>query len=170
MTTEKSFFLYLHDDLSGDPEWKKLGKGMTPYSVVRARQKFCSKRFELTQLWFGHPSHINHLEELFKKRFYRNSGAFVNSISAQTEMFKMSAVAIVYNVNKMIVDNKLQVGLVKLDTPYSASNSGNCPFKIPSENKSHDHLSDLIHSQYGNAKELPKKLYNNLFSELFDMS
>jgi len=170
MTNDKSFFLYLHDDMSGDPDWHKLGKGMTPYSVVRARQKFCSKRFELAQLWFGYPTHVHYLEEAFKKKFYKNSGEFVNKISAQTEMFKMSKDDIIGNVNKIIVDNKLQVGLVTLATPYSASNSTGCPFKIPPEKRSYDHLWNIVHTNYGGAKPVPSINANNLFDEFFDMS
>jgi hypothetical protein len=169
MTNDKSFFLYLHNDMSGDPAWHKLGKGMTPYSVVRARQKYCSQRFTLTQLWFGYPTHIHYLEEAFKKRFYKQSGEFVNKFAAQTEMFQMSKADIIREVNKIIVDNKLQVGLVTLDQPYSASNSTNCPFKIPPEKRSYDHLWNIVQTQYGGANPVPSINANNLFSEFFDM-
>lgn len=168
MTNDKSFFLYLHDDMSGDPAWHKLGKGMTPYSVVRARQKYCSQRFKLTQLWFGYPTHVHYLEEAFKKRFYKLSGEFVNKIPSQTEMFQMSKDDIVGQVNKLITDNKLQVGLVTLDQPYSASNSSHCPFKIPPENRSHAHLMNIVQTNHGSAKPVPSITANNLFGDFYE--
>ena len=61
----KSFILYIHNDLSGDPDWKKIGKAMTPYSAVRSRQKNCSKKFYLNHIFIGDPCHINVLEESF---------------------------------------------------------------------------------------------------------
>jgi hypothetical protein len=67
------------------------------------------------------------------------------------------------------VDNKLQVGLVTLDQPYSASNSTNCPFKIPPEKRSYDHLWNIVQTQYGSAKAVPSINANNLFGEFFDM-
>ena len=85
----KSFILYIHNDLSGDTNWKKIGKAMTPYSAVRSRQKNCSQKFYLNHIFFGDPEHINILEETFKKTCYRLSGTYLNKISGQTELFKM---------------------------------------------------------------------------------
>ena len=145
----KSFFLYLHIDLSGNPQWRKLGIGMTPYSVVRSRQKFCSNRFELTHLFFGDPSHIAFLEQEFKTKFYQNSGTYINKINAQTELFKMSEEDILLELAKIIDANELHIKKLAMDTPYSAANSGECPYNIPSEVNSYSYLRDLIVEEWG---------------------
>ena len=66
---QRSFFIYVHDDLSQDPDWKKVGKSMTPHSAVRARQKYCSKKVSLNHLYFGDPAHIDFLEKEFKEEY-----------------------------------------------------------------------------------------------------
>lgn len=168
----KSFFFYVHNDLSGDPSWKKCGKGMTPYSVVRARQKYCSKKFQLNHLYFGNPSHISYLEEKFKNKFYKFSGTYLNSISSQTELFKMSELQIIEAVDYIIESNSLHITKLELQQPYSAANSGECPFGIPSEVNSYDYLKDKIIKKWGSCETSYKitastAQYNKLFLEIF---
>jgi hypothetical protein len=163
----KSFFFYIHDDLSNDPEWRKIGIGMTPYSVVRARQKFCSKQFSLTNLYFGNPNHISFLESQFKTKFYDMSGPAINGINSQTELFKMSELEIVVAVNQIITNNKLNIRKLELESPYSAANSGDCPFNIPGESKSYSYLKNVIIKQWGEFSEEPVSASSAQFNELF---
>ena len=163
----KSFFWYMHDDLSGDPDWKKCGIGMTPYSVVRARQKFCSKQFSLNHLYFGNPHHIYFLESEFKKSNYKKSGSHINEISSQTELFKMSELEILVAIDKIITDNNLHVSKLELPKPYSAANSGECPFDIPSETVSYDYLKHKITKSWGKFEEVKITKSTVKFNEIF---
>jgi hypothetical protein len=138
-----SFFLYIHDDLSGDSNWKKIGKSMTPYSAVRARQKYCSKVFHLNHIWFGDPTDINFLEESIKNNLHTVSAKNLNGVSA-TELFKIKETELVKQINQTIDDYGLQVWKQDLDKPYSASKSSECPFKIPSERDSYYHLKKIL--------------------------
>lgn len=165
----KSFFFYIHDDLSGDSEWKKSGIGMTPYSVVRARQKFCSKRFSLTHLYFGNPNHISFLEAQFKTKFYHKSGTAINGINAQTELFKMTELEIIVAVNKIISSNNLHIRKLELEQPYSAANSGDCPFGIPSEANSYFYLKGMVTKQWGQFSEETVSAASAQFNQLFEI-
>ena len=165
----KSFFWYMHNDLSGDPDWKKCGIGMTPYSVVRARQKFCSKQFSLNHLYFGNPHHINFLESEFKNKCYKKSGSHINEISSQTELFKMTELEILVSIDKIIIDNKLHVYKVELTNPYSAANSGECPFGIPSETISYDYLRDKVIKNWGKYEDVKITRSTAKFNELFEV-
>ena len=69
-----SHWLYIHEDMGGEPDVYKPGIAMLPYSAVRARQKFVWKKFELTHLYFGRAEHIKILEQRIKKNFYDCSG------------------------------------------------------------------------------------------------
>ena len=62
-----SHFLYIHKDLSNVAGVWKVGVAMTPYSAVRARQKFCWNKFHLDYLYFGLPWHVKFLEKTIKK-------------------------------------------------------------------------------------------------------
>jgi len=166
----KSYFLYLHSDLSGDPDWNKCGIGMTPYSVVRSRQKFCSKKFSLNHLYFGNPNHISFLEAQFKTKFYRNSGTAINNINAQTELFKMTELEIIVAINKIIRDNKLHIRKLELENPYSAANSGDCPFGIPSESYSYSYLKEMVIKQWGKFSEETVSASTAQFNELFEIA
>jgi hypothetical protein len=163
----KSFFLYIHDDLSGDADWKKCGIGMTPYTVVRTRQKFCSKKFGLTHLYFGNPNHIKFLETQFKTKFYTKSGTAINGISAQTELFKMTELEIIVAINNIIKNNKLHVRKLELEEPYSAANSGECPYDIPGEATSYYYLKNKVKKQWGEFSEELVSTATAQFNELF---
>ena len=163
----KSFFFYIHDDLSGDLNWRKCGKGMTPYSVVRSRQKFCSKQFSLAHLYFGNPNHISFLEEQFKSKFKRKTGTEINNISSQTELFKMTEFEMLVAAKSIIDTNNLQILKVELSKPYSAANSGECPFGIPTEVDSYEYLKNMVIKQWGEFSNDRISPATAMFSELF---
>ncbi len=156
----KSFFFYIHDDLSGDKSYKKIGIGMTPYSVVRARQKFCSQKFSLNHLWFGHPGDIEFLEGYIKKKLRELSIKHLKGISA-TEIFKIDEESLINIVNLCIKKYKLNISKQKLSNPYSASKSSECPLNIPVERDSYNYLMEQLNSK---KKSLPLK---NNFEDLF---
>jgi len=169
----KSFILYIHNDLSGDPDWKKIGKAMTPYSAVRSRQKNCSKKFYLNHIFLGDPCHIDVLEESFKRTCYTLSGTHINQISGQTEIFKMSEEAILDHLLGIIEKYNLRVKKIELDTPYSACNSGECPLQIPSEANSYAYLRNLVIRTWGMCSNIKSKKYvrsDKLWSLLFELS
>ena len=155
MKDQKSFYIYVHDDLSQDPDWKKVGKSMTPHTAVRARQKYCSKKVSLNHLYFGDPAHIDFLEKEFKDKFADKTGTVINDgkISCQTEMFKMPEADIVDALNDIIETNALHVKNLELGYLYSASNQEECPLKIPNEDKSYDHCRELVITQWGQCSD-----------------
>lgn len=141
MKKNKSFFIYIHDDLSGDPEVNKIGRAMTPYSAVRLRQRFMSKLFELNYFFFGHPDDIHKLETHIK--FTLKSVAVRNR--CQRELFRKPIDEILTIIHDYIEKHHLRVARVDMgNTKYSAHNSRGCPLKIPSEKKSYNYLISRI--------------------------
>jgi hypothetical protein len=145
----KSFYFYIHREISGlDGVWK-VGKAMTPYSAVRARQKFMWNKFSLDYLYFGNPKHIDRLENKIKIMFYHYSAKFLQNGSAQTEILKIDISDLLATVNFLIKENNWQIKLIELKKPYSASNSGECPLNIPSEAYSHSFLARKAEAEFG---------------------
>ena len=58
-----SHFFYLHKDLTGEPDAWKLGIALTPYSAVRARQKFCWNKFKLDRRSFQFQPNYLHVDQ-----------------------------------------------------------------------------------------------------------
>lgn len=165
----RSFFLYIHGDMSGDPDWNKSGKVMTPYSAVRVRQRFCSKKFQLEHLFFGYPPHIDILEDSFKEKFVSKSGTKLTGISSQSELFNMSSDSMRIEVNKIISEKNLFIKEIILDKPYDASNSSECPLGILSELNSHEQLTNRVSDIWGDEiAKINKK--TNMFYSLFEIS
>lgn len=161
---DKAFFFYIHKDLGGDSNWRKIGIAMTPYSAVRARQKNLSKEFSLDHVYFGIPSDIAKLETNIKNIFKHMSGSILNNIAAQTEMFKISETDLLDEIHKQIVSLNLHVEKCVLAVPYSAANSGACPLGIPCEQNSHEYLTNILENKYGFKI---KKAFKNNFPNLF---
>ena len=145
----KSFFFYVHKELGGIENIWKIGKGMTPYSVVRARQKFLWNKFCLDYLYFGNPKHIDRLEDKVKQLLYFNSAKYIKGGSCQTEIFQIDINNLLATIDEQIEINKWQIKRLDLDKPYSASNSGLCPLKIPGESISHEYLCNLAEETFG---------------------
>jgi hypothetical protein len=140
MRQKKSFFLYIYGDLCGNIEYNKLGVGMTPYSVLRSRQKSCSERISLDYLLFGLPDQILFLEDKFKKKYNHLTGTILNGIPSQTELFKMKKEDMFNSIMEFNDEYKLNIVFLNMPVPYSAVNSGECPLGIPSERKSFEFL------------------------------
>jgi hypothetical protein len=168
----KSFYVYIHDEASGHPDWKKCGKGMTPYSVVRSRQKSSLKKICLNHLYFGNPMHVEFLENQFKNKFGHLSGSTLNEISSQTELFNMTEKEIITELDIIIKNNDLHIMKLELDQPYSAANSGECPMKIPSEAKSYDYHRNIVIKRWGSCEDVKitksTKQFNNLFTVILE--
>jgi hypothetical protein len=128
-----SHFLYIHKDLTNVPDAWKVGKTMTPYSAVRARQKFCWNQFGLQHLYFGFKTHITFIEDRVKQQFYPWSGKTIQKFGTQTEMFKVDVDHLLTFIDGLIVEQNLKVRKIEMEGDYIASNSGSCPFGIPAE-------------------------------------
>lgn len=128
-----SHWLYIHKDLTGEPEVWKAGTAKTPYSANRLRQRLCWKQNQLDYLWFGFPQHILFLEQEIKEHFYSRSGASLNSFGTQTELFKVDIIEFRNYIGKVIEKYDLCVKEIVLSKPYTATSSGKCPFGIPGE-------------------------------------
>lgn len=165
-----SHFLYVHSDLTGDPDVWKVGVAITPYSAVRARQKFCWKQFKLDYLWFGFPGHIAFLEERIKHDLYDLSGKAIQNFGTQTEIFQINISTLRKKIKSLIEEHQLCVEEIVLDEPYTASNSGQCPFGIPGEKYAHGWLQKKARKQWPSKAHdinqrvfLTDKQFNNFF-------
>lgn len=158
----KSFFLYIHKSLCKTPNAWKIGKAMTPYSAVRARQKFQWEKFSLDYLYWGRPEHIDILESSIKESLNQCSGTVLNNGSSQTELFMIHIDKIKEQISQIIQDKCLDVAVIDWIEPYSASRSSDCPLQIPGETISHIELSERVAWRFGDC---PKEThFNNLFS------
>jgi hypothetical protein len=168
-----SHFLYIHKDLSGvDGVWK-VGITMTPYSAVRARQKFCWNKFYLDYLYFGLPGHVKTLEKLVKKQFAHLTGKQTQGTSANTEMIQIDIDRLLKEITSIIKDWNLKIHRLHLDEPYGAANSGHCPFGIPGELYASEWLQEKAKNFFRSedAKEpRPIRLSSKtMFKELFEV-
>ena len=165
-----SFFLYLHKDLSGEPDVWKLGKAITPYSAVRARQKYMWRTFELPHLYFGRPSHITTLEDVLKSELFDYSATKLINGSCQTELVKIPIENLLQVIGDIIEKRNLDVIKLEMPGPYTASKSSSCPYGIPTESKSHQHLLRIVKSKFGDSpeEEMIKLLFTPQRPDLFD--
>ena len=147
-----SHFLYIHKDLSGDPDWNKVGVSLTPYSAVRARQKFCSKEFTLDHLYFGREGHIARLEDIVKDTYRPLSGK-IKTGRGQTELFNLSQDALVEFIDYTITERGFHIQKVQLKKPYSASKSSDCPYKVPGESQANNWANQLVEQKWGESEE-----------------
>jgi hypothetical protein len=159
-----SHFLYIHKDLSGDPDWNKAGVSVTPYTAVRTRQKFCSKEFALDHLYFGRERHIHYLESSIKERFGRVTGKVLTD-RGQTELFNVSQEVLVKFIKETIEERALHIQKVELKKPYNAFNAGNCPFNVPSESSVWYWAEKLVEKHWGSD---PHRTSKQMFDELFE--
>ena len=79
----------------------------------------------------------------------------------------MSELEILVAIDKIITDNNLHVSKLELPKPYSAANSGECPFDIPSETVSYDYLKHKITKSWGKFEEVKITKSTVKFNEIF---
>ena len=170
-----SNFLYIHHDLSGVPDVWKIGVAMTPYSAVRARQKFCWNQFSLQHLYFGSPCSVAHLESAVKQHFASRSGKVLKNFGSQTEMFNVPIDELLTFIDQYIERHLLLVKKIEMVSDYTAANSKSCPFKIPPEDMAGYWCSTKVKEIFGDAQDpaqgfggLRKIKHLNMFHHLFD--
>lgn len=171
-----SWFLYIHKDMSNHKDIWKLGITKTPYSAVRARQKFCWDTFGLDYLYFGNPYHIAGLEERAKQYFYTRSGSYLNNIGGQTELFSIDIKTLKGFIDNQISSLDYRIREIVLDKPYTAAKSGSCPFGIPTENQADAWLekkfSELFDCKTWYKKDTRRIRLNasQIFDQFFEVS
>jgi hypothetical protein len=143
-----SHFFYLHKDLTGEPDAWKLGIALTPYSAVRARQKFCWNKFKLDHVYFGESYHIGVLESLLKRRLWRYCAKYVKHGSAQTEMFKLPIEDLMKEIELVIAERKLHIHKLDLPNGYSAAKMSECPLNLPSEAEASNYCRRLCEQRW----------------------
>lgn len=126
-----SHFLYIHPCMAGTADVWKVGVAKTPYSAVRARQKYTWAKFGLDYLYFGRPNNILWLEQQVKDYFRNYSGKTIQGYG--TELFQVKIGQLKRQIDFMIQEYGLDVIMVSMKDSYTASSSGQCPFGIPSE-------------------------------------
>jgi len=161
-----SHFFYIHRDLRDHPDVNKIGIAISPYSAVRARQKFCWDQVGLDHVYFGMPNHIRYLETIFKQKYFEFSGKHLNRRGGQSELFKMTEKEILNAVDKIIKGYKLNIKKLELTELYTASNSQQCPLKLPPESQLHNHCNREVSKIWGTPIVESK---TNTFSLLFDI-
>ena len=159
-----SHFLYIHKDMSGTPDIWKPGIAILPYSAVRARQKFTWKQFELNYLFFGRPRNIIFLEKTIKSHFSHCSGKALQGFGGQTELFQVKEEDLLLYIRATIQQYNLAIKEVLLETPYTASNSGQCPFNCPTEAHAESWCSKKAIELFGEDDyRSAKDMFNQLF-------
>jgi len=161
-----SHFLYIHKDLTGEPNVWKVGVAITPYSAVRARQKFCWNQFGLQHLYFGIAHHVEYVEDRIKQYFRELSGKSLQNFGTQTEMFKIDIKQLLSFIDKLIVDENLNVRKIEMQGDYTASNSGACPFRIPSESYAKFWAMEKCIELFG-PDVVKTRRSKNIFNEIF---
>jgi len=171
-----SNFLYIHHDLSGVPDVWKIGIAMTPYSAVRARQKFCWNQFSLQHLYFGSSFSVSYLESAVKRHFANRSGKVLKNFGSQTEMFNVPIDELLTFINQYVERHQLLVKKIDLVSDYTASNSKSCPFKIPSEDMAGYWCTAKVKEIFGDAQDpaqgfggLNKIKYLTTFNQMFQI-
>jgi len=148
-----SHFLYIHPCMSGTPGVWKVGVSKTPYSAVRARQRYTWNKFGLEYLYFGRPDDIGCLEKMIKDYFSYCSGKTLQGYG--TELFKVDVNLVRKYIAIKIHNQKLDVKPVVMKQSYTASSSGQCPFGIPTEQDADFYLNRRVNEMFGNS---PRRL------------
>ena len=110
-----SHFLYIHGCMSKTPDVWKGGITKTPYSAVRARQKFTWEKFGLDYLYFGRPNDIIWLEQEIKEHFKYCSGKILKGYG--TELFQVNICELRQKIAIVIETQGLDVIPVTLKEP-----------------------------------------------------
>jgi hypothetical protein len=152
--------------MSGTPDVWKPGIAMLPYSAVRARQKFTWNQFELNYLFFGRPRNIVFLEKQIKSHFNHCSGKTLQGFGGQTELFLVKEEDLLCYIRTTIQQYRLAIMEVQLEKPYTASNSGQCPFNCPPEADAEYWCNNKATALFGKDSYQSTK---DKFGELFDL-
>ena len=160
-----SYWLYIHPELTGKPNYWKVGKSLTPYSAVRSRQRYLVDDFYLTAVWFGHPDDIAELERAIHsiwrpaddKKLGSSRGELIyykeedsSSSSSSLEMF----------IEQMIYSRNSRVKRMYTGNPkgYHATNAGQCCFESDQEKYAHEwskrKLKELFNIRFRHPKYL----------------
>jgi hypothetical protein len=167
-----SHFLYLHPEVSGVKDVYKIGIAITPYSAVRLRQRNIWTSFSIPYLFFGRPDDIKDLEKIVLNELYQYTGKALNNIGSQSELIKLDISVILDKIKEIINSEDLDVIELKLDEPYSAVNSGQCPLDIPCEKNCNFFLEEKVKEVFGTGPSLKEKKISRqeqLFQSLFDV-
>ena len=156
-----SHFLYGHKDLTGVKDVWKIGIVMTPWSAVRLRQRHCWNTVSLDYLFFGRKRHIKRLEDRVKEHFKYQSGSTLAG-ACRTELFQVSEEELFAYIRDQIKKDDLHVQEIVLETPYTASSAGQCPFKIPREDLAARWCENLVEERWG--KDPIRVQFESLFS------
>jgi hypothetical protein len=155
--------------MAGTPDVWKVGVTKTPYSAVRARQKYTWAKFGLDYLYFGRPNSILWLEQQVKDYFRNWSGKTIQGYG--TELFQIEIGQLRNKINSLIQEHQLDVVIVTMKGAYTASSSGQCTFGIPGEKDANWYLECKANEIFNSAirpstvgkRILSKNNYDKLF-------
>lgn len=164
--TGGGYFFYMHPDLMGTPDVWKIGVSLTPYSAVRARQKFCWNPVALHHLWFGYPPHVATLEANIKSKFKHLSGNRLQKIGCQTELLKSPVDDILLAAGDIIKNYDLCIKKVFLNGFYTANRSTQCPLGCKGEKTVHPQLNQWCRDEWPQLQR-SIRVSNNQFNQFF---
>jgi hypothetical protein len=155
--------------MAGTPDVWKVGVTKTPYSAVRARQKYTWAKFGLDYLYFGRPNSILWLEQQVKDYFRNYSGKTIKGYG--TELFQVEIAQLRNKINSLIQEHQLDVVMVTMKGAYTASSSGQCTFGIPGEKdadwylecKANEIFNSAVRPNTVGKRILSKNNYDKLF-------
>lgn len=161
------YVAYAHPSLCKTPDWWKIGVAITPYSAARIRQRFMIAPFEIPYLWFGKSEDILKLESAVINRFPRSARGngnteMVNCTSSDLLDFIQNCIAGFSNCSAdwfMSDRSALDIIELPLKSPYTATNSSDCPFGFPSEKNIHEWAIKECDNLFG-TKSNPSMIYS----------
>jgi hypothetical protein len=164
----RSGFFYLHRSIDKTPDIWKVGVTLSPYSAVRARSKFTWEKFVLDHLYFGVPADVGILEETVKNSLYERSGAHLNGLGGQTEIFNITEAELLEKIQQIIITRGLNVSKLELGEPYCANNKTTCPLGLPGEQNMLDWTLREVEKQWPGSLMKKRPSTNIMFNLLFE--
>ena len=147
-----SYWLYLHPELQGKQHYWKVGKALTPYSAVRARQRFLVDDFYLTAVWFGHPKDVATIEQLIHSMYRPMNEARLGSSRSELVYYNPEDHELTLESSIQLAIDLRGASLKRMSTGnpngYHATNSTQCPFDCPQEKYAHDWSRKRIYTMF----------------------
>ena len=151
-TMSTSYWLYIHPELQGKKNYWKVGKCLTPYSAVRARQRFLVDDFYLTAVWFGVPGDVAQVESAIHAAYRPKYGAQLGSSRSELVYYDedQAGESLISTIDTVIAIQgaRLKRRPIKNPKGYHATNSGQCVFNCPQEKNAHEWSRQQIKTMF----------------------
>lgn len=160
-----SYWLYMHPELQGKQHYWKVGKALTPYSAVRARQRFLVDDFYLTALWFGHPDDVATVESIVHSLYRPKYDSKLGSCRGELVYYNPTEQGSTLESAIQLIITLRHASLKRMSTGnplgYHATNSGQCVFNCVQEKDAHEWSRTQIRKMFNRRIVRPKTVFDN---------